>query len=125
MAAGDESAPGSIGMNKASKRGKTKVAALTDSSQGKFYCNMMNSSKFKKPGQASSPDSSPFRFLREPVKLRAHNDRKALGGGRVNQQFSMATPSLNDSDIKGLISRYPVKQQAITLDSRQSPRESK
>ena len=61
-----------------------KVAPLTDSSKGKFYCNMLNSSKFKKPGMARSPDSSPFRFLKEPIKLKTHLDRKARGG-RVNQ----------------------------------------
>lgn len=54
---------------------------------------------------------SPFRFkLKKDIQLKANLEKKSLGEGRHNKRFTQATPRLGDSDIKQLISKYPLEE---------------
>ena len=54
---------------------------------------------------------SPFRFkLKKDIRLKANLEKKELGQGRHNMSFTKATPRLTDSEIKQLISKYPLEE---------------
>ena len=56
---------------------------------------------------------SPFRFKAiKDVKMKSNLERKTLGEGRMNKQFTERTPKLGDQDIRSLISKYPVEDVA-------------
>ena len=42
--------------------------------------------------------------------MKANLEKKSLGDGRHNKRFTQATPRLGDSDIKELISKYPLEE---------------
>ena len=50
---------------------------------------------------------SPFRYGSKEAQP-AQESRRALGDGRANKVFAGATPKLKDSDIRELISKYPL-----------------
>ena len=53
---------------------------------------------------------SPFRF-RNPkeTQLISNLERKKIGNGRINMNFTSKTPNLKDKKIQELIKKYPVK----------------
>jgi hypothetical protein len=46
--------------------------------------------------------------------LKSTIERKAIGNGRLNQMFSNRTPKVTDSDIRSLVSKYPLGEKRET-----------
>jgi len=48
--------------------------------------------------------------------LKATIERKTIGNGRLNQMFSDRTPRVTDSDIRSLVSKYPLGEKREAPD---------
>ena len=62
---------------------------------------------------------SPFRFItaKNPTSsLVSYESRRQLGEGRINKNFKGKTAKVYDSDVKALISKYPLEETLETQE---------